>query len=286
VARRARRRDEERVAGAAPAQAVLLAQLRRQQADVREHERTGRRSERRRQRRFEDRPRNLDGVRTDAQLGIQHSPLVCPEVGERRRVDLGRCTEDGRHDLHLVVEPFRKLGSNPADVRLVHREAGIHERRMHPQHQLGIRSGIRRAAAPAVDARMHGLHHRAHTVGVRARAEDDRVQRGHRPRQAPPGVVAVARVVDDPGRDEWMRRLHQQRTAAAEHQNRLTADAADRAIGSEIAVLAHNGPRRKRLEPPRGCGRGRRRGRSRGSRGRSRSTRRRFIASPRPPRSV
>jgi len=43
-------------------------------------------------------------------------------------------------------------------------------------------------------------------------------------------------VPDDPRRDERVRRLHQERPAAAEHQDGLAADAADRAVWGEDLV--------------------------------------------------
>jgi hypothetical protein len=54
---------------------------------------------------------------------------------------------------------------------------------------------------------VHGAHHGARTVGFGTSAEDDRVERRHRPREPAPRLLAEARVADDAGGDEGMRRL-------------------------------------------------------------------------------
>ena len=110
---------------------------------------------------------------------------------------------------------------------------------MHPQHQLGIRGGVRAAVALSAHAAVHGAGDRAHAVGLAPRPEHDRVQRRHRPRQPAPRILAVPGVVDDARGDERVRSLQEERAGAPEHQDGLAADPPDRALVREVA--GHHG---------------------------------------------
>ena len=105
---------------------------------------------------------------------------------------------------------------------------------MHPEHQRRLGGAVAATAAPTADALVRGTRDGADALGLFPRAEDDRVQAGHRAREPTPRILPETVVVDDARRDKRVRSLHEQRAGAAEHQHRLAGDAPYRSVRFEV----------------------------------------------------
>ena len=193
--------------------------------------------------------------------------LVGPEVAEAAGDDGDRSAEELRHELHVFVEGPPLFVAKRADEGLVHDEGRVDERPVHPQEQPRFMGGIagsgRVLAQLRRDRSLHARVDRPHPgrgpVGFGLRAVDDGVDRAHRAGEPPPGALPEARVGDDAGRHEWVGCLHEQRVAAAEHEDGLPGDLPDRAPRREVAALtpglAHRRATRiaNRIAKPVGC---------------------------------
>ena len=95
---------------------------------------------------------------------------------------------------------------------------------MHPEHQLGIGSGVacpRRETAELDlrrprDPRMHGAHELARPLRLGLRAEGHQIERAQRADQPSPQVSAIVRVLHDSRRNKGMCHLQQHRGPTAE----------------------------------------------------------------------
>ena len=100
----------------------------------------------------------------------------------------------------------------------------MNERRVNPEHQLGVGGGIAcpgwEAAEPSRsrprNLSVHRTHDLARPLRLGLRPKGDQVERAQGSHQPSPEVVLEIGMLNDPRRDEWVRDLKEHRRAATE----------------------------------------------------------------------
>src|SRR5439155_4399476 len=244
------RPEDQSPAERSPAKAVLLAQLLRQERSGYEIERLPCRAQGQWQWGMDHAFENVTR-RTGHRDLLAREPLlhVEVEIAEGRWDDRGRRAQGAGKRLHLLVVGLPVPIAERPDPTSIHQKGRVDESRVDPHHQRGVGSRVassRRKRAhllryPALHLAVERSDPRRDTIGFGPVPEDDGPNRGHRPLEPLPRILAIVGVRDDAGGDEGVRNLHQQRPAAAQHQKQLPADPSDHAVVREIApVLARS----------------------------------------------
>ena len=182
-------------------------------------------------------------------VACEHLAHVLVEVGEGLRLAIPRDAELLAEHLLLLVVALLLADRQRAHVARVHEKRRVDERRVDPHEQLGVPRVVRRACRVAATGLLrHALHPAVDLLDAVGRllrglcaAEDDLRGQVERPVEPAPRVLAVVRVLGDPGGDQRMGDLQDESAAAPEKQHALPVDTPRDGAGSEQTLVAHSG---------------------------------------------